>query len=162
MSETADILQRHGNTQQVLKQLIEQKASAKENQAAWKTEEGRLDTEMAQIMNPAGYLAKEGKLEDGGSMTFREGFLKFNFIAEKKVKYDSKALQAIASKMPWGQVDAIFKIKFDISETIYKTLVTNAKAGMFSQDILDQINLARTVKVEPAKVKEASIIEDQL
>lgn len=149
------------NAQTAVQQLVTKRNEALMHAKAWKEEADRMTSQLAEIIGPEELLSNAGKLKDGGSTTVELHGAKFNVEAEKKVKWDSGKLQTIASKMAWPVVSAIFKIKFEIAETKYKDLVTNAGAGMFDPAILSAINDARTVEVGEAKIKSAELMSDQ-
>ena len=145
------------NATPVVRNLIAERQQATANSKAWKEVADAKTGALAEIIGPEQILTDAGKMQDGGSTTIELHGGKFNVEAEKKVKWDSAKLQAVASKMPWPMVEAIFKIKFEISETKYKDLVANAKAGMFDPKILEAINGARTVEIGEAKIKSAEL-----
>jgi len=66
---------------------------------------------------------------------------------KKTVKWDSKVLQAIASKLKWSEVEATFDIVFKISEKTYKEL---------PDELMAQVDTARSVVYADPKI----IIED--
>lgn len=142
----------------VVQQLVKEQAAAKVNSDAWKAEAARKNAELVQMLNPEAYVKAAGKNETGGSTTVTEHGAKFTMEMEKKVKWDSKKLQAIAAKLPWAQVEAVFKISFEVTEAVYKSLVTNANAGLFPKETLALIDDARTVEISEAKIKSAEIV----
>lgn len=146
------------NAQTKIEYLVKARTEALMHAKAWKEEADRMTGQLAEIIGPEELLSNAGKLKDGGSTTVELHGAKFNVEAEKKVKWDSGKLQTIASKMAWPVVDAIFKIKFEIAETKYKDLVTNAGAGMFDPEVLKAINDARTVEIGEAKIKSAELV----
>lgn len=146
------------NAEPVVKNLIIERDKALANSKAWKEEAGKKDLALAEIIGPEQIIQNAGKDKDGGSTTVELFGAKFNVEAEKKVKWDSAKLQALAATMPWPMVNAIFKIKFEIAEAKYKDLVTNAGAGMFDPAILKAINDARTVEIGEAKIKSAELV----
>lgn len=146
------------NAATVVHQLINAKSKAKENENGWKAEGKRIDGELAEIIKPEDQLRAAGKLKDGGSKTVEEYGCKFTLEASKDVKWDSAKLQAVAAQLPWAQVEHIFKIKFEISETVYKQLKASVAAGMFSAELMKQIDEARTFTVGEAKITKAEIL----
>jgi len=145
------------NLQAVVKGLIEARESAKSHEKGWKEEQKRIDSELASIIEPAEIAKAAGKDKTGGSKTVEMYGGKFTVDVEKKVSWDSAKLQAVAASLPWEMVEAIFKIKFEISETKYKDLVENSKGGMFDPEVLKKINDARTVEIGEAKIKAVEI-----
>jgi len=146
------------NAAPIVKELIEGRAAAKTNETAWKAHVAKLTEQLAEIIGPEAILRAAEKLESGGATTTEMHGGKFTVEAEKKVSWDSKKLQDIAATLPWKQVLAIFKIKFEISETVYKSLVTNAEAGIFDIKILEKIKEARTVEIGQPKIKSAELV----
>lgn len=146
------------NRENVIRQLASEMNTAKKNAAAWNAEYKRLNDELTIVIDPATYIKQAGKDKSGGAATFEIGGVKFNAEAEKKVKWDSKKLQNLAAKLDWKVVVSIFKITFEVSETSYKNVVTSVSAGLIPEAILEEINEARTVKIEEAKIKSAELI----
>lgn len=64
----------------------------------------------------------------------------------KKVDWDSAALMAVAQTMPWDRVNAIFKIRFEVSETVYKGIEAA------DPDLKGRIDKARTVTFGTPKI----------
>jgi len=149
------------NTEPVIRKLIQDRAIAKSNELGWKAAGAKYLEQIAEIINPAQIAKEAGKDKDGGSKTVEMHGAKFSIEAEKKVSWDSAQLQAVAATLPWKVVAAIFKIKFEISEAKYKSLVENADAGMFDPEVLEKIKAARTVEIGEAKIKTAELINPQ-
>ncbi len=75
-------------------------------------------------------------------LTTPEGFTVKSDV-KKTVKWDSKTLQTIASKLKWSEVESIFDIAFKITEKNYKEL---------SDDLMVKIDAARTVVYADPKI----------
>lgn len=147
------------NSQQVVRQLIIDRDQAKANQEGWKDQFDKITDQLAEVVKPEGHLKAAGKLETGGSTTVEDSGGKFTFEAAKSVKWDSDKLQNIAAGLKWNMVISLFKIKFEMTETQYKNLVSNVQAGVIDQSILDAVNDARTVNIGEAKIKSAELIQ---
>jgi len=70
--------------------------------------------------------------------------VKLTYCVDKKVKWDSKQLQALASSLPWSTVERVFKIKFEVPEPTYKALTDDTLRA--------KIDEARTVEICAPKV----------
>lgn len=123
--------------------------------ARTKQEIESLHVQIAEIVQPAEKLKAAGK--EHGETSFEEDGAKFTVGADKKVKWDSAKLMAIAQTLPWQQAVSMFKITFEMQETKYKALVDNVQSGLVSQDLLDKINDARTVEIGEVKLKKAEL-----
>ena len=147
------------NAATVVRQLITDRAKAKENESGWKSEGKRINDAISEIIKPEDVLESYGKMKNGGSKTVVIDGGKFTLKAEKGVKWDSDKLQNIASALTWAQCLALFKISFSITEATYAQLVLNAEAGLFDKKILDAINEARTVTIGEAKIESAELAD---
>jgi len=143
------------NSKTVVRQLIVARETALKNSKGWKEEAAKIDAQISEIISPEAILREAGKLEDGGSKTVEIDGGKFNIGADKKIKWDSAMLQAVAAKMDWETVSNLFKIKFEMPEAKYK-----AALGLLPADVVTQINEARTVEVGEAKIKKVELLED--
>lgn len=83
-----------------------------------------------------------------GQHTFEVDGLKLTAEITARVKWDSQRLEAIASKMPWPEVQRLFKIDFSVPEKNY--------AAIRDEKLLDQLIDARTVKYSEPKITFAS------
>lgn len=144
-----------------LKELISKRQFAELNSKEWAKTLKAVDAEIATLINAENILREAGKLENGGSKTIELDGCKINIEAAKKIKWDSKILQAVARTMDWKMAEVIFKIKFEISETKYNDMVANTQGGMFDESLLAKINDARTVEIGEPQVKSAEFIEGE-
>jgi len=87
-------------------------------------------------------LASSGKQD--GEMTRDVDGEKLTFAIKAKVKWDSKALQDIASNLPQDTVFKIFKIEFSVPERTFKALTDDA--------LITQLTTARTVEYAQPKI----------
>lgn len=86
-----------------------------------------LDEEIKKIQSRISeILADEAKRQFGeklaGDVTLDTDVGKFKASISKTVKWDNGKLQAIASTMPWGEAQSLFKIDFSVSEANYKAV----------------------------------------
>lgn len=146
------------NSANAIQQLIIAKEKAKENEIAWKAEGKRIDAQLAEIIKPEEYLEQAGKMATGGSTTVIKDGAKFSLEASKEIKWDSKKLQSLAANMPWNVVSTLFKITFSVPEALYKQLPAMVHAGSFPEELLKEIDVARTVSIGEAKIKTAEIV----
>lgn len=82
---------------------------------------------------------KEGKPD--GTVRFASGDKIFKSEIKKTVSYDNDKLLEIANSIPWQQAQQVFKIKLDVSETVFKKLedaalkqrITDARTAKYSE-----------------------------
>lgn len=91
-------------------------------------------------------LRQAGKSHGSISLPLQDG-MSAKADVRQTVDWDSDKLMEIAKTMPWDRVVAMFKIKFSMSETIYKGIAAA------SPDIRKAIDDARTVKFSDPSVK---------
>lgn len=91
-------------------------------------------------------LTAKGKEHGSVTIDLPDGF-KLKADAKQTVKWDSDALQEIASTLPWDRVAALFNIKFSMSETIYKGV------SALSPELRQKIDAARTTETKPFAFK---------
>lgn len=103
----------------------------------------RLSGEVAQIMVQMGKSHGELTLSITNQQTGE--VMKFKANISKTVKWDSKRLQEIAGTMDWEKAEKLFDIKFSVQEKTYNAI--------FDEQLLAQINEARTVKYGEVAVK---------
>lgn len=117
--------------------------------AADKIYQEELQADLTRRKSYDAMTAMELTGKDFGEVSFRDGEgRKFKAKRELKVKWDNSKLQALASTMDWDTVQGIFKITFDVSETLYKALVkSNA-----NQLLVSALDLARTTTPGELKV----------
>lgn len=87
-------------------------------------------------------LIKQDK--QSGQHTFEHEGFKLTGEIKATVKWDSVALEAIASTMPYEQVKRTFKIDFSVPEKTFKS-ISDAK-------LIDRLIEARTVKYSEPKI----------
>jgi hypothetical protein len=92
------------------------------------------------------YLAQADKQH--GQHTFEVDGVKLTAEVKATVKWDSTALEGIASKMPWPEAQRLFKIDFSVPEKNYNAIR--------DEKLLDQLIDARTVKYSEPKIIFAS------
>lgn len=78
-----------------------------------------------------------------GQHTFEEEGIKLTGEVKATVKWDSAALESVASTMPYEQVKRVFKIDFSVPEKVYKEA---------SEDLRLKLNAGRTVKYSEPKI----------
>lgn len=89
-------------------------------------------------------LAQADKTHGTTTLQLQDGYAAKADV-KQTVKWDSAKLQALAQTLPWERVAALFKIKFEMSETIYKGV------SALSPELRAQIDAARTTVIaEPA------------
>lgn len=81
--------------------------------------------------------------KEGGTVRLAIGDKIFKAEIDKTVKWDSPALETIASTMPWNEARALFKITFEVPEKNFKDAGDNMRALLIS---------ARTVKYGQPKI----------
>lgn len=91
-------------------------------------------------------LQQAGKTHGSITLPLQDG-LAAKADVRQTVDWDSDKLMEIAKTMPWDRVTAMFKIKFSISETVYKGL---AAASPETRKAVDE---ARTVKFSEPSIK---------
>ena len=147
------------NSDAALGVLLEDRAQAKQHSASWKKIEKALDVQISEIINPEGVLREAKKLENGGSKSIKQAGSKIEVEAKKEVKWDNTQLQNIASAMPWQSVVQLFKIDFEMKESVYKGIQDSVKAGLQDPDFLNKLNVARTVKIGEPKIKSIKLLD---
>ena len=90
-------------------------------------------------------LEQAGKSHGAISLPLQDGF-GIKADSKQTVTWDSDALQAVAATLPWERVVALFKIKFSMSETIYKGVAA------LSPELRAKIDAARTTKIAPPAI----------
>lgn len=90
-------------------------------------------------------LQQKGKAYGSGKLPLQDR-MAVKYDAKQEVKWDSAALQAIAQTLPWERVQALFKIEFSMSETIYKGIAAAAP------ELRGKIDAARTTTIKPPAV----------
>lgn len=127
--------------------LMEQDAAAFDTAAA----KGRTLRVAQELQRRFGESAKAALAQSGkdhGSITLplQDGY-SVKADAKQTVKWDSAKLQAVAQTLPWERVNALFGIKFSMSETIYKGV------SALSPELRAKIDAARTTTIgEPSIV----------
>lgn len=92
-------------------------------------------------------VAKAFVGKEVGTTRFAIGSKIYKAEIDKTVKWDSAALETIASTMPWNEARALFKITFEVPEKNFKDAGDNLKALLMA---------ARTVKYGQPKISVAS------
>lgn len=90
----------------------------------------------------AAEMAAAGKQH--GEISREVDGVKLTYSLDRKVKWDTKGLQSVASTLPWTTVEKVFKIKFEVTEPIYKALTDDGLKA--------RIDEARTVEYAQPKV----------
>ena len=85
-------------------------------------------------------LEQAGMTHGSMSLPMQDGFV-LKTDTKQTVKWDSATLQEIAQSLPWERVNALFKIAFSMSETVYKGIAAVAP------DLRDRIDKARTTTI---------------
>lgn len=85
-------------------------------------------------------LSEAGKSHGTVTIPLQDGF-SVKGDAKQTVKWDSDKLQEIAQTLPWDRVNALFGIKFTMSETIYKGV------SALSPELRAKIDAARTTTI---------------
>jgi len=80
-----------------------------------------------------------------GQVTVERDGLKITGEISKTVKWDSKALMAVAATLPWERTAKLFKIEFSVPEATFNAIT--------DEDLQKKIAAARTVKYGELKVK---------
>ncbi len=104
-----------------------------------------IQAEIDRRFKPAGLLALDTALKRYGTTT-REvgGGYKIKVDIKQTVKWDSAALQTLASDMSWEKIQHWFKIDFSVPEAKFKAI----EPGPFQVAIAK----ARTTKLAPIKI----------
>lgn len=127
--------------------LAEQDAAAQDTAAA-KGRTLRLTQELQRRLGESGKAAllQADKTHGTTSLQMQDGMVA-KVEVKQTVKWDSAALQELAQTLPWERVNAMFSIKFSMSETIYKGIAA------FSPEMRAKIDAARTTTLgEPSIV----------
>ncbi len=104
-----------------------------------------IQAEIDRRFSGAGKLALDAAGKDYGTTTKKvEGGYKIKAEIKQTVKWDSDALQTIASDMTWEKIQHWFKIAFSVPETKFKAI----EPGPFKK----ALERARTTKLTPIKV----------
>ena len=90
----------------------------------------------------AAELAAAGKQH--GEISREVDGVKLTYSLDRKVKWDTKQLQAVAASLPWATVERVFKIKFEVPEPTYKALTDDSLRARLDE--------ARTVEYAQPKV----------
>ncbi len=108
---------------------------------------GSVKEELARRYGESGKhaLAQAGKDHGSTQLALQDGFFA-KVDVKQEVKWDSAKLMAIAQTLPWERVQALFKIDFSMSETIYKGV------GAAAPDPAERIEEARTTILKPPVV----------
>lgn len=85
---------------------------------------------------------RENKVD--GTVRFALDDQMFKSVIDKRVTYDSDALQRIAGGLSFEESQRLFKVTFSISETVFKTIT--------DPDVKQRIMDARTVKYAAPKI----------
>ena len=104
-----------------------------------------IEAEITRRFSALGALALDDAGKDYGTVTKEmEGGYKIKAEIKQTVKWDSDALQAIASDMTWEKIQHWFKIAFSVPEAKFKAI----EPGPFQK----ALEKARTTKLAPMKV----------
>lgn len=122
--------------------LFAEQTIAVEHIAAAKARTDSIKAELARRFAESAKQALDqaGKSHGSISLPLQDGFTA-KTDTKQKVDWDSDALQAVAATLPWERVVALFKIKFTMSETIYKGVAA------LSPELREKIDAARTTTI---------------
>lgn len=129
-----------------LSELLDEQDDIASALAAAKGRALRLSQELQARFADAAKLALDQAGKTHGSITLpmQDGFA-LKTDTKQTVKWDSVKLQEVAQALPWDRVNALFKIAFSMSETIYKGVAA------LSPDLRAKIDAARTTTIgEPS------------
>lgn len=107
----------------------------------------KMDAIQAELRNRFEPVLREALAQQDkqyGQHTFDADGVKLTAEVKATVKWDSAALEKIASNLPWETVSRVFKIEFSVPEKNFKAINDQA--------LLDKLVDARTVKYSDAKV----------
>jgi hypothetical protein len=90
-------------------------------------------------------LIQQGKDYGTANLELQDGF-KVKVELRQKVKWDSVKLMAVARELPFERVEALFKIEFSMSETVYKGV------SALSPELRAKIDDARTTSPDTPKL----------
>lgn len=90
-------------------------------------------------------LTQQGKDYGTANLDLQDGF-KVKAELRQKVKWDSAKLMEVARTLPFERVEALFKIEFSMSETVYKGI------SALSPELRAQIDAARTTSPDTPKL----------
>lgn len=125
-----------------LDQLLAEQDAAAFDKAAAAARNLRVSQELANRYSESARqaLAQLDKTHGSATLPLQDGFA-VKAEVKQTVKWDSAKLQEVAQTLPWERVIVLFKIKFEMSETIYKGVAA------LSPELRAQIDAARTTVI---------------
>lgn len=127
-----------------LKELIEERDRVAADLAAGKELLKRLDDAVVAMGGPLADISYRRESKVGGTVKFALDGDIFKSTVDKRVEYDSEALQSIAGSIPFEQGQDLFKVTFSISEAKYNSIT--------DPELKQRITDARTVKYGSPKI----------
>lgn len=127
-------------------ELFELQEKAIANLTSAKVEVTNVVTEVARRFagSISQALTQADKTHGTVSLQLQDGYSVKGDI-KQKVDWDSDILMALAQTMPWDRVEKIFKIKFSMSETIYKGLAAASPETVAAVDKARTVTLATPI-----------------
>jgi len=148
-----------------LTELVDERKYIDHKMATLREERKEIDNEIMEHFNVESLYNEKGK--DYGEMSVPFEYVSANghvlagkvrIRRDKRVKYDEQRMMEAARKLDWNDVQSFFKVKFDMPETGYKKLADYAEANPDTyNEVLDDVNEARTVTVSEAKISDIDI-----
>ncbi len=129
---------------QHLKKLISERDRLDKEMAALKTERAAVEDAILSIADPLAAAAYKRANKVDGTVPFALDNEMFKSVIDKRVSYDSEALQRIAGSIPFEKAMSLFKVEYSISEKVFQA-ITDA-------DLKKRITDARTVKYGAPKI----------
>ena len=128
-----------------LDELATERQELRDITAGYEGELVNIEAEITRRFSALGALALDDAGKDYGTATREiKGGYKLKAEIKQTVKWDSDALQTIASDMTWEKIQHWFKIAFSVPEANFKAM----EPGEFK----DALTRARTTKLAPLKI----------
>lgn len=131
-----------------IKEIAGDIAAVERNKSVLDAQLKSLNEELREAVGKTFQSAFDVANKLSGDITMLVEDVKLKGKIPKKVSWDNKILQKLASSMPWEKAQKIFDIKFTVPEKNYSAI---SIAG--ENELLAQLDAARTVEYGDLKIE---------
>lgn len=131
-----------------LAQIASDIAAAESSKATLEAQIKALNVELRDTVQAEFKSAFDIANKLSGDITMAVDGIKLKGKIPKKVSWDNKILQQLASSMPWDKAQKIFDIKFSVPEKNYGAISIAGEV-----DLLAKLDAARTVEYGDLKIE---------